>query len=89
MTGDPIADVIVAIVEDAIAAGVHLLDPAARAQSVREAVEAQRAKWAGMDPRTASEAADDAARRHHVTPLASVDATRPTDPAPPNDEDGS
>lgn len=88
MTGDPLVDVIVALVEDAIAAGVHLLDPAARAQSVREAVEAQRARWAALDPRTASEAADEAARRHHVTPLASVDATRPTDPAPP-DEDGA
>lgn len=83
-TGDPLADVIVSLVEDAIAAGVHLLDPAARAQSVRDAVEAHRAKWAAMDPRTASAAADEAARRHHVTPL----ATRPTDPAPP-DEDGA
>lgn len=86
MSGDPIADVIVGIVEDAIAAGVHLLDPAQRAQSIREAVEAQRMKWAAMDPHTASEAADEAARRHHVTPLASVDATRPTDPAPSGDD---
>lgn len=88
MTGDPIADVIVAIVEDAIAAGVHLLDPAARQQTIREAVERERARWAALDPRTASEAADDAARRHHVTPIASTDATRPTDPAP-SGEDGA
>lgn len=86
MTGDPIADVIVAIVEDAIAAGVHLLDPAQRQAAVREAVERERARWATLDPRTASEAADAAARRHRVAPA--VDATRPTDPAPP-DEDGA
>lgn len=81
---DPLADVIVSLVEDAIVAGVHLLDPAARQQTIREAVERERARWAALDPRTASEAADDAARRHHVTPA--VDATRPTDPAPSGDD---
>lgn len=62
---DPIASAVEGILSALIDAGVHLLGPEARAQAVREAVAAQRAQWAAMDPRTASQLADELARRHH------------------------
>lgn len=59
-------EVIAGILDALIESGAHLLDPEARRARVREAVAAERAKWAAMDPRTASQLADEVAHRHHV-----------------------
>lgn len=50
MTGDPIADVVVGLVEALVREGVHLLDPAARAEEIRRRVREEAARWPALDP---------------------------------------
>lgn len=80
------SEIIAAILEGLIAAGAHELDPEARKAAVRAAVEAERARWEALDHRTTNDLLDELARRHH-THLASVEPTRPVDPAPARDDE--
>ena len=75
-SGDPLVDAVVELVEGLIADGVHALDPETRKKAIRDAVERERASWAGIV--TGSEVArvDAIVAQHHVT-------RAPTDPAPP------
>jgi len=63
---DPIADVVVGIVTQLVEGGIHLLDPAEREKSIREAVASQAAVWASLDARTSTQRADETTARHTV-----------------------
>lgn len=77
-SGDPIADAVVQIIEDLVVSGVHLLDPATRTQTIRDAVDAQRAQWAALSAQLASQRADEIAAAHRVTPESAVRAVIPS-----------
>jgi len=66
-TGDPIVDGVIGLVESLISEGVHALDPETRAQTIRDRVEAERAKWTELAAApTSTQRSDEITRRHHV-----------------------
>lgn len=63
-------EIIAAVVEALLEVGAHELDPERRKQAIRDAVEAQRSRWAAFDARTATELLTELERAHLVAPLA-------------------
>lgn len=65
-SGDPIVDAVVAVVEELLATGAHLLDPETRKKITREAVAAELAKWPTIASGRESDRADEITRRHKI-----------------------